>query len=112
MGRSLQIVRPAPARPIEPGDLVMIEGKAGKVDQAEVIEVCDATDLTAVRPFVPPEIDLDRSAEGFRCAAVIAYEYYLKPNRPLPVYFVAFQDFNGVWWDRQGHPLTIVKAGN
>ncbi len=92
------------------GDLVTIEGKAGKVDRAEVADVREASEM----PDLPiPESDLARQfiAEDFQRVAVIDYDYHDTYWSTVRVRFVTLQDFNGVWWDAQGHPLTIVKVG-
>jgi hypothetical protein len=92
------------------GDIVSIEGKAGKIPHAEVADVRDTGEM----PILSGLEDLSEQAcqilaEEFARVAVIDYDYQTDVNQ-IPVRFVALQDFNGVWWDLKGHPLTIVKA--
>lgn len=92
------------------GDVVTIEGKAGKVDHAEVVDARDTSEM----PVLSGLEDLSDQArqilaEEFARVAVIEYDYQTDVEQ-VPVLFVALQDFNGVWWDLKGHPLTIVKT--
>lgn len=93
---------------IHTGDLVTIEGKAGKVEHAEVVDVRDARDM----PSLPiPESDLARQfiLEDYLRVAAIDYLWLRREGHSLWVRMVALQDFKGVWWDVQGHAITIVK---
>lgn len=94
------------------GDVVSIEGKAGKVDHAEVV---DARESSAMPTLAGLEDLSDQArtilAEEFARVAVIEYDYQTDIEQ-VRLRFAVLQDFNGVWWDLKGHPLTIVRLAD
>jgi hypothetical protein len=87
------------------GDLITVEGKAGRVT-ARVLELRAAADM----PDLPIDVSDEARkilADEYRRVAILAYRYGVER---IPVMFVALEDESGAWCDLQGHALSITAA--
>jgi len=90
------------------GDLVSIDGQAGRVPIATCFELCALEDLPVGIPYARLVLRW-LNEDGFTHIALLSHPFRERSGREITVTFVALLDRAGRWTDQNGQRLTITR---